>query len=209
MFDKFLNKYPYSDFHELNLDWIISEVNRLNQNLTDLEERIKEETLEACKIYIDEKVEEILNDFNSLSQEVANLRIYVDENVEELQNQYNQFTNQVQAQITLLTQRIDEFRNELNASIIGVNARTDLLIAQNNEYILEQVAKGVVNAKVLNYFTGDYVTVQAMFNYLAQLHADNGITYTNLALRNKTYTELAGLNITYTQLAMNGNILIV
>lgn len=30
-----VNKYPSTDFHELNLDWVISEVKRLSGNLTD------------------------------------------------------------------------------------------------------------------------------------------------------------------------------
>lgn len=216
----YFNKYPYTDFHELNLDWVIEQINKVNTDLASLEERVLAKAIEVSKEYIDQEVAEIMTEFNRLENEVNALRVYVDNTIENqtivfnqkiatLQNDYNQFTATVQAQITLLSQRIDSFRSELTASIIGVNARTDLLIEQNNEYILEEVAKGVVNAKVINYFTGETVTVQNMFNYLASLHAGNAISYTELANRSKTYTQLSALNITYTQLAMNGSILIV
>lgn len=38
-------KYPYTNFHELNLDWLITEINRIKQqikDLPDLDEKIKE-----------------------------------------------------------------------------------------------------------------------------------------------------------------------
>ena len=31
----FLNQFPYSDFHEMNLDWIIREVKRLHKEMDD------------------------------------------------------------------------------------------------------------------------------------------------------------------------------
>lgn len=219
MFDRFLNKYPYTDFHELNLDWVISEINKVNSDLASLEERVLAKAIEASKEYVDEEVEQIRNEFLRLENEVIGLKAYVDTAIENqnivfeqkiatLQNNYDQFVVTVQAQVTLLNNRVDELREEINNDIIGVNARTDLLIQQNNEYILEEVAKGIVNATVINYFTGNRITVQEMFDYLASLHADNAISYNELANKNKTYTEYGDLNITYTQLALNGNILI-
>lgn len=33
----FFNKYPYTDFHELNLDWIIDRIKKVERELTDFE----------------------------------------------------------------------------------------------------------------------------------------------------------------------------
>lgn len=33
----FFNNYPYTDFHELNLDWIIQKIKTLEKNLNDFE----------------------------------------------------------------------------------------------------------------------------------------------------------------------------
>jgi hypothetical protein len=132
------------------------------------------------------------------------MRIYFDQKVTDLQSQYDTFINAVRIQLDIMTRRIDAFSEEIRNDIIGVNALTDLKIEQNNEYILERVAEGIVNVKVLDYFTGEYITVQQMFDTLAQLHLDNPISYTQLAAANIDYTSLAALNMTYTELAIKG-----
>lgn len=34
--DRFINQYPYTDFHELNLDWVINEVQTLKRTVDTL-----------------------------------------------------------------------------------------------------------------------------------------------------------------------------
>lgn len=198
-------KYPTQNGEMINLDWIISEVKRLNQNLDELEARVLAEALAATKEYVDTEIADIRNDFNALSDEVASLRIYFDQEVQTLQNQYSTFVRAVDNSIDRLVHRIEQYEENMRAAIIGVNALTDLKIEQNNEYILDKVAEGIVNVKVINYFTGELVTVQSMFDTLAQLHLENPITYTELANAGITYNDLAGLNMTYTELAIKGN----
>lgn len=146
----------------------------------------------------------MLTQFNALSQEVDNLRQYFDEQVATLRGDYNAFVNSVQQQIVLLTNRINDFDQTIKNDIIGVNALTDLKIQQNNEYILEKVAEGLVNVKVVNYFTGDLITVQEMFNYLSQFHLQNAISYSELAGAKITYNDYIALHMTYTELAQKG-----
>jgi hypothetical protein len=43
-----------------------------------------------------------------------------------------------------------------------------------------------------------------MFDYLARLHATDGITVSDLVSRQKDVNTLVALNMTMTQLAMNG-----
>lgn len=204
MLDIFTHDFPYTDNHELNLSWVIKKVQELNINLDTLEERVKQASIEASKEYVDERLTEVLNDFNALSQEVDHLRQYFDSQVETLQNNYNAFVNSVQQQIVLLTNRINDFDQTIKNDIIGVNALTDLKIQQNNDYILEKVAEGLVNVKVVNYFTGDLITVQDMFNYLSQFHLQDAISYSELAGANIKYNDYIALHMTYTELAQKG-----
>jgi hypothetical protein len=197
-------KYPYQNDEILNLDWVINKVKELNKNMDELEARVLAAALAATKEYVDEEMASIRRDFDALSDEVANMRIYFDQKVADLQSQYDTFINAVRIQLDIMTRRIDAFSEEIRNDIIGVNALTDLKIEQNNEYILERVAEGIVNVKVLDYFTGEYVTVQQMFDTLAQLHLENPISYTQLAAANIDYDSLAALNMTYTELAIKG-----
>lgn len=204
MLDIFTHDFPYTDNHELNLSWVIKKVQELNINLDTLEERVKQASIEASKEYVDSRLEEVLTQFNELSEEVDQLRQYFDEQVATLRGDYNAFVNSVQQQIVLLTNRINDFDQTIKNDIIGVNALTDLKIQQNNDFILEQIAEGLVNVKVVNYFTGALVTVQEMFNYLAQFHLENAISYNELASANITYNDYVALHMTYTELAQKG-----
>lgn len=197
-------KYPTQNGEMINLDWIISEVKRLNQNMDELEERVLAAALAATKEYVDEQMVQIRADFDDLSDEVASLRLYFDQKIAQLDSQYNTFIQAVRNELNTMTRRIEEFEQTVQNEIIAVNALTDLKIEANNEYILDEVAKGVVNVRVLNYFTGERVTVQEMFDTLAQLHLDNPISYNQLAAASITYTALAALNMTYTELAIKG-----
>lgn len=194
--DIFTHDYPYTDNHELNLSWVIKKVQELNINLDTLEERVKQASIEASKEYVDSRLAEVFEDFAELSQEVEDLRTYFDSQVQALQNNYNAFTNSVQQQIVLLTNRINDFDQTIKNDIIGVNALTDLKIEQNNTYILDEVAKGVVNVRVINFFTGERVTVQTMFDYLCGLHATDTPTVQEMIDANKTVGELIALNHT-------------
>lgn len=202
-------KYPTQNGEMINLDWIISEVKRLNQNLDELESRVLEAALKATKEYVDEELFQIREEFADLEEDMVEMKAYFDEKVATLQDDYDAFTNYVNIQISLLNNRINEFDQIIKNDIIGVNALTDLKIQQNNEYILNRVAEGLVNLKVINYFTGEVVTVQEMFNTLAELHLENPITFTELASASISYNDLAALNMTYTELAIKGKSFII
>ena len=194
--DIFNHDYPYTDYHELNLSWVIKKVQELNVNLDTLEERVKDASIEASKEYVDSRLAEVFEDFAELSQEVADLRTYFDSQVQTLQNNYSTFVTAVRNELDRMSRRIDDFDETIKNDIIGVNALTDLKIEQNNVYILDEVAKGVVNVRVINFFTGERVTVQEMFDYLCGLHASDTPTVQEMIDANKTVGELIALNHT-------------
>ena len=192
------NKYPYTDFHELNLDWILKEMKDLQAAMEGLLEKAIEEATKAAKEYVDEQLAvieadfaELQRNFNALDLDVTNLNIA-----------FEQFVTNVNGQIAALKTYIDD-------ALQAQTLQTQLLIAQNNEYLLAEMETYLTQIKVINYFTGEKVTIQDMFNYLAQLHLTDSIDYDTMAFRALTYTYLAGLNINYTNLAMHGNTLYI
>ncbi len=197
----FNNSYPYTDFHEMNLDWVIAKIKEYEDSLAGL----KEEILQLTKEYTDQQLDERL----------ATYQAQIDELTAELTGMYNQldtdFENlqtSVNTSLIQMDRKITDLRQALNDAIVAINARTDLAIEQNNEYLLDQMRDELANIEVNNALTGTIMTLQNMLNYLCTLHMENAIDYTTLASKQNTYTQLAGYNMTYTQLAMQGGSII-
>lgn len=184
------NKYPYTNLHELNLDWIIERIKELTETVQSESEAI----LAAAKEYTDDQLSNYQAQLNAFEAQVNNT--------------VQSFQQTVYNMLTIQDSKIRAFDKKIDDAIIGVNARTDLAIEQNNDYIMEQIAQGIVDIKVVNYFTGALVTVQEMFDYLAHFHLDDAISYSELAAAENTYNQLIAYNMTYTTLANSGKTII-
>ena len=177
----------------------------------------------VSKLY--KKLEEVIAEVNEIDQEA------IQQALDDMRAEIAKFEAQIQKQYNALDEKYQKLYEELNTSILDLADTTaasleeldtkiynlgdslkdimDLKIEENNEYIFESIASEIIGIKVLNYFTGEKVTIQEMFDYLAQLHAADGITVTELITRQKTVDELIALKFTYTQLAQNGKSIIV
>lgn len=177
----------------------------------------------VSKLY--KKLEEVIAEVNEIDQEAIqqaldDMRAEIAKFETQIQKQYNELDGKYQALYEELNNSILELADTTAASLEELDTKIynlgeslkdimDLKIEENNEYIFESIASEIIGIKVLNYFTGEKVTVQEMFDYLAQLHAMDGITVTELITRQKTVNELVTLKFTYTQLAQNGKNIIV
>ena len=193
----FNNSYPYTDFHELNLDWVISKIKEYENSLIGL----KEEILYLTYQYTDKQLNERLATYQ---QQVDDLTAELTGLMNDLQTDFDGLRSSVNISLNQMDIKITELRQALNDAITSINARTDLAIEQNNEYLLEHMQEALGSILVNNALTGTMMTLQNMFNYLCTLHMTDAITYTELASKNNTYNQLAGYNMTYTQLALNG-----
>ena len=177
----------------------------------------------VSKLY--KKLEETIEEVNAIDQEAIqqaldDMRAEIAKFETQIQKQYNELDGKYQALYEELNNSILELADTTAASLEELDTKIynlgeslkdimDLKIEENNEYIFESIASEIIGIKVLNYFTGEKVTVQEMFDYLAQLHAADGITVTELITRQQTVNELVALKFTYTQLAQNGKNIIV
>lgn len=183
-------EYPYTDPNRYNDDWLLNKMKELEGRL----DGIVEETLALTKTYVDNRLETYQSQIDSIRREIA-----------EVSQSTNNLSVHVANEVLRLESKILDAERKAESLFIIANDRTDLQIERNNEYILREIEDNILtNITVINYFTGERMSVQDMFNYLASLHLQNAITYNGLRDKNLTYTELAAKSITYTELVKNG-----
>lgn len=172
---------------------VTKKINEVIDSMNGLEVNI----LEQANAYTDAKVagfslqvDEIIREFNRV--------------VALIEEDNTQFKQEVQDKIDELENEIDYFNQALVATTNAINARTDTAIAQNNEALLAQMRTYLANILVINFITGEEMSIQEMFDFLCKYHLTDALTYTELAGKNCTYNTLINYLMTYQQLITNG-----
>ena len=187
------NMFPYSNLHELNLDWMLSELKDFSGQLDEFRTRldtIREGILADCKEYTDAAIAE---QYGVFQQQYNELVIQID-----------QFQSAVNNTLQGFQEQFDDYKEYTTAEVLSAKAYTDVAIEQNNEYLLEEITKQSIGIKVLNPFTGERVPIQNMIDYLADFHMQNAILVNTLVDRNNTVNQMISYNATCTDLAING-----
>ena len=171
---------------------------------------------QVCKLYdayndFVDKVDEAISNFNDESKaytdsKVAEAFADIQAQSDALRRDYEQFVTLVNSNINLFQSQLDTTSAKLEAEIIGVNARTDEAIKQSEERMISYIGSQLLNnIKVLDPFSGNYVTIQYMIEYLSGLHMTGAATYDEIFGANITYDEISAKNKTYTEWAVNGH----
>lgn len=191
----FVDKYPYTDFHELNADWLIKRLNEVEARINGLKEEVEKD----MKDYVDAQLAPYIVQLNQLIAQVNQLDAHVTQTLAQYSQRITQFEADVDARILAI-------QNNVANQIAAVNQLTDTKIAQNNIYILNEVQKNLGSVvQVVNPFTGTKVTIQEMVDTLAAFHILDGIEYDTMNTRALTYNQFNALNVTYTNLLLHGN----
>ena len=175
---------------------------------------------QVCKLYdayndFVDKVTEAISNFNDESKaytdkKVAEAFADIQAQSDALRRDYEQFVTLVNSNINLFQSQLDTTSAKLEAEIIGVNARTDIAIEQSEERIIKYIGtQALNNIKVLDPFSGNYVTIQYMIEYLSGLHMTGAATYDEIFGANISYDEMVAKDKTYTEWATNGHEYIV
>ena len=183
-------KFPYTNFHDLNLDWVLKEVKRVSEAV----DKWSGEVLAAAKTYTDIKIAAEAERSNQ-----ANLELK-----QSVETTIRDFQNVVNGTLSGFQEQLRQQDMEIDANLVAARGYTSAQIAQNNEFLMEEISKGLIDLKVLNLFTGTYVTVQEMFDYLAAFHLTGAISVAQIGNAQRTVTTVVGYNATCTNIVING-----
>ena len=183
-------QFPYTNFHDLNLDWVLKEVKRVSEAVDNW----STEVLDAAKSYTDEKVAAEAERANQ-----ANLELK-----QTVETAIRDFQNVVNGTISGFQEQLRQQDAEIDANLVAARGYTNAQIAQNNEFLMDEISKGLIDLKVLNLFTGKYVTVQEMFDYLSAFHLTGAISVAQIGNAQRTVNTVVGYNATCTDIVING-----
>ena len=157
----------------------IEVLSRLSKKVNEIIDRVnnfEDDVYNTTKTYVD----------NKISTEIANLKIELEQFQQNLTEQQSGFENSVNGAINNINQRIEEFNRTIAGNYAAMQSYTNNAIERNNEYIFDRIGQDLVDIKVINIFTGEKVTVQEMFNYLANFHLTNAITVSRIGTLQRT-----------------------
>lgn len=183
-------QFPYTNFHDLNLDWVLKEVKRVSEAV----DKWSTEVLDAAKAYTDVKVAAEAERSNQ-----ANLELK-----QSVETAIRDFQNVVNGALTGFQEQLKQQDAEIDANLVAARGYTNAQIAQNNEFLMEEISKGLIDLKVLNLFTGKYVTVQEMFDYLSAFHLTGAISVAQIGNAQRNVTTVVGYKATCTDIVVNG-----
>lgn len=173
----FYNKYPYTDFHELNLDWLLSNYQAIIDKLND--------TIAWCNVHQGE-YEEAIERLTAVENEINTF-----------EQQITEAFNQLQIDLTAeVNQLIDETKAELEATKKQIEEETAAAIEQMQDEFANlynsvkneiaamkiEIQRAIYELRGLISANNDYV-----FNYVMQMlqdFIDNLPDYENLIVYN-------------------------
>lgn len=189
-------QFPYSNFHELNLDWILQKIKELDEKVDSIEDRI----LKEANAYTDQQIAILRRDFAELEADFTAFKSDINAQfaayTAKQDKAFADYQKLVNAQIALLEQEIRDAREELKTMLRQANAYTDASMAMLLLQLPDIITKNIKNALVYNLLTGKYVTIQAMFDFLCMFHAPDALTCGEMRDRNNTCTQIVTYNKT-------------
>lgn len=219
----FFNKYPYTDFHELNLDWLLTSyqaiIDKINQTIEwannhqiEYEEAIERLTAVENEIYTFEA--QITAAFNQLETDLkAEMEKALSDTIAEVDATIAQLRQDVAFAIASFENRFLELETQIKNELAEVKAQVARAIIElqnilqaNNQFIFEYVENRlqrfiddlpeILTVQVYNPYRGEVTDIQIAINDLYSIACIWGLTaeqYDSLGL---TATEYDALELT-------------
>lgn len=210
-------EYPYTNFHDLNMDWILKTLKSIDADITTLNEwkaarEIRDQWLDDSIEDLNTKYEALVALYNTFVDEV-NARF--DALSEQITDQVNALEASVNARVTALEAQINrqladlaaELRAEVTAFKNEVNA---LLLVYNNRIV--NVEEGLVRVEnmipnmmnIIDPYTGQQSTIVNVIYEIVNRTKQNALTASAYDAAQLTATAYDALNLSAYEYDFNG-----
>jgi len=190
----FINQFPYSDWHELNLDWLIKITKAMAAQVDYLSE-------EFAKIEI--LTEEYIQQMIDVAIRTNNIELY--NKMNELHTQItNEYQAYVQAQLSLMETYVNN--QDVYYDNLAKNYADTALIQANNytdEHVLDYTM-------MINPITGEYDDVRVVVNdIVSYFHTENALTAAEYDALDLTASAYEAYDLTAYDYDFNGKLRLV
>ena len=172
------NNFPYTNFHEMNLDWVIKKVKEIDQ--------------------ISKTVSELLGRYNAMFNKVTELSTEFDSFDAQMQANFEQYAQEAAQYIT---SELNNFNTLLNEQAENY----DRQLAQRNSRLANIENTVIRAADMESPFTGETVPVQQVIYELASLHTTDALTAGEYDAAELSAAAYDALQLTAYQYDWNGS----
>lgn len=201
----FFHEYPYTNFHELNLDWILEQINTFSNTLDTYAETMAELTEAIADI---DEMQEDIADLQKATADLSTIRT----NIATLQSNITSLASQdalLQEQIDDINTNWDSIATQFENVYSYIDSKYALSIANiNSKLVTVYEDLGVIQADLQNQITtlSDYIDylvenlASTVYNPVwgvdMSLKENNARIYSDLNYGSLTVAEYQELNLT-------------
>ena len=172
------NNFPYTNFHEMNLDWLIEKVKSFEP--------------------VQNTVNELAGKYNAMYNKVDQLSAQFDSFASDMRSLFNQYaeatTEEFTRQLDNMWFLVVAFQEQTAQRVSDVETRMD------------NVERTVVNSAYMDSpFTGEYVPVQQVIYQLASLHTTGALTAAEYDAAELSASAYDALQLTAYEYDWNGS----
>lgn len=171
-------KFPYSNFHDLNLDWIIQQVNKWAAEWDAVKKAYEE--FEGDLSVVFKKLDDLDAVDRDLNARLSNLTAHVT--------------------------TIDMVLTQLQSDLLAYEASNDLRVTDIDTRLSE--IEDTANWYMFSPFTGEYVPLSTVIGELATFHLENALTAAEYDALQMTAAAYDAKDLTAIEYDANGKVLL-
>lgn len=189
----FANKYPYTDFHEINLDWLLGKVKELNSSVEEIKA-----LMEKIVTMTPEQIQKLIND--SITIYDRDLKQFLNTMRIDITTDYKAYCDSAIRQLTIYIDNRDAY---YDAYARGYAAAA---LYEAKTYAEERLS---TYAYMFSPITGRYEDVRNVVEeIIAYYHGDNILTASEYDAKDLTASAYDALQLSATDYDLNGKNLI-